>query len=83
MGISSDALAGVDVSVNGPEVLTTAFITPAWLRVRGTCEDQVLLFEKVFPSGMKPNKSNFEKAKKAGMKMEWFEKYLPIRQERN
>ena len=73
--LSSGSISGFSVSLNGPEILSPDFITSAFLRARRACEDQVLLFEQVFPTGAKPTKANLAKAKKNGLRIGWLERF--------
>ena len=74
--LSASIVSGFSVVLNGSEILTPEFITSAWLRGRGACEDQVVLFEKVFPAGAKPTKANLNKAKKKGLNVDWLVGFL-------
>ena len=46
-------------------------ITTKKLRECNACEDQVALFEKVFPEGCEPTNENIQKAIDAGLNIDW------------
>ena len=49
----------------------TMKITPAMLRQAGACEDQVLLFEQLWPNGATVTLARCQKAVQLGLKLGW------------
>jgi hypothetical protein len=54
-------------------------ITKTWLKERGACEDQLELFDKLYPDGVELTRAALIEAANAGLHVDWLEDQLDIK----
>lgn len=62
----------------GMDTLTaTTLITPAWLRARGACGEQVALLAQEWPNGAPVTRATLERALVLSLDIWWLSRFLP------